>query len=71
MNNDLFKRVRNAIAHWTFVFERRRNRPRFVCFDDAGTETADIDVLEASALHAASLAIVQCVDQNVLRDERS
>ena len=68
LNHNLFRLVRNGIAHWSFVFDIRENRERLICFDpDTGLETVDLDVLEANALHAASLAIVDCIDNKIFR----
>jgi len=67
-NHDLFRRVRNGVAHWSFVFEGEGETERLVCFDwESGERTVDVSVLEAEALNTASFSIIECLDRSVFR----
>lgn len=67
-NHDLFRRVRNGVGHWAFAIEHRDDGERLVCFDfESGEPTADISLLEAEALHLASYAVIECLDQRIFR----
>jgi hypothetical protein len=65
-NHDLFRRVRNGVGHWSFLFEYRNGAERLVCFDwESGQRSADVSILEAEALHLASFSIIECLDREL------
>ncbi len=71
-NHDLFRRVRNGVAHWSFVFEGEDATEQLVCFDwESGARTVVVSVLEAEALFMTSFSIVECLDEKVFRRARA
>ena len=53
-NHDLFRRVRNAFAHWSFFL--RPGDDRVICLNwDTGQTSVEITPIEAEALHLASV----------------
>ncbi len=68
-NHDLFRRVRNGVGHWSFVFEGvGLDDTQLVCFAwKTGARTAEVSVLEAETLFLASFSIIECLDRHVFR----
>jgi hypothetical protein len=66
-NNELFRQVRNGLAHWAFAWEQTPRGERLVCFDEkSGARGAAVSVLEAEALHVASFEVIRSLDQHIL-----
>lgn len=67
-NHDLFRRVRNGVGHWAFSWEQGAGEQRLVCYDHVtGERSAEVSLLEAEALHVVSFAVVECLDEKVLK----
>lgn len=67
-NNNLFRLVRNGVAHWAFVFEGQGEHERLICFDwENGEKTAEISILEAEAFNMSSFSIIECLDQSIFK----
>jgi hypothetical protein len=71
-NHDLFRLVRNGIAHWSFTFDGEGQQERLLCFDwKSGQLTVDVSVLEAEALNMASFSVIECLDRNLFRPAKA
>lgn len=63
-NHELFREVRNALAHWSFLFQH----DHLVCLDDrSSTVKAQVHLLEAEALCVTSFHIIDCISQRLLQ----
>lgn len=71
-NHDLFRRVRNGVAHWSFTFEGEGQEERLICFDwESGQRTVDVSVLEAESLNMASFSIIECLDRGIFKPTKA
>lgn len=67
-NNDLFRRVRNGFAHWSFTWQPMGRQATISIFHfETGTKEAEVSLLEAEALHYLSMSVIQTLDQEILR----
>ncbi|WP_181376314.1 hypothetical protein [Novimethylophilus kurashikiensis] len=67
-NTDLFRKVRNGFAHWSFVWQEREGSVQIQVFHfETGTLEAEISVLEGEALHYLSATVIESLDKELLR----
>jgi hypothetical protein len=67
-NNDLFRKVRNGFAHWSFVWQDSGGSDQIQLFHfETGAMEAQVSLLEAEALHYLSATVIQSLDQELLR----
>ena len=67
-NSQLFRHVRNGVAHWAFSFQNENNEERLVCYDfESGKQTVSVPVLVAEALNMASYSVIECLDRNIFQ----
>jgi hypothetical protein len=70
-NNDLFRKVRNGFAHWSFVWQDSGDSVKIQLFHfETGLMEAQVSLLEAEALHHLSVTVMQSLDQELLRKVR-
>jgi hypothetical protein len=67
-NNDLFRKVRNGFAHWSFSWTNLESEAKISLFHyETGTKEAEVTQLEAEALHYLSASVIQTINQELLR----
>ena len=67
-NSQLFRHVRNGVAHWAFSFQNEGNEEKLVCYDfESGKQTVSVPVLVAETLNMASYSVIECLDRNVFQ----
>jgi len=67
-NNDLFRKIRNGFAHWSFTWRQEVASARITIFDfESGTQEAEVSLLEAEALHYLSSLVIRTLDEEILR----
>jgi len=67
-NNDLFRRVRNGFAHWSFTWQDIGNSAQIkIIHWESGNDEVELSLLEAEALHFLSASVVQMLDEELLR----
>lgn len=67
-NNDLFRKVRNGFAHWSFVWDETDSATQIQLFHyETGKLEAQVSLLEAEALHYLSATVIEALDQELLR----
>lgn len=67
-NNDLFRRVRNGFAHWSFTWYDHGSSAQIKIISwESGKEEVELSLLEAEALHLLSASVIQVLDQQLLR----
>ena len=67
-NDDLFRKVRNGFAHWSFTWCSVGTSAQISVFHfETGVQEAELSLLEAEALHYLSASIIQTIDEEVLR----
>ena len=67
-NNDLFRKVRNGFAHWSFVWQDIGGSVQIQVFHfETGKLEAEISLLEAEALHYLSATVIQSLDKELLQ----
>ncbi|MEO8298578.1 MAG: hypothetical protein ABI574_12295 [Burkholderiales bacterium] len=67
-NNDLFRKVRNGFAHWSFTWRAVGTSAQIAVFHfESGRQEAEISLLEAEALHYLSASVIRALDQEILR----
>jgi len=66
-NDDLFRKVRNGFAHWSFTWRSMGSSAQIDIFHfESGAKEAEISLLEAEALHYLSASIIQTLDEEML-----
>lgn len=67
-NNDLFRKVRNGFAHWSFTWNGTGNSVQIEVFHfESGAKEAELSLLEAEALHYLVASVTQVLDEELLR----
>ena len=67
-SQDLFRRVRNGFAHWSFTWQDHGNSAMIEIVNwQSGVVEAQLTLLEAEALHFVSANAIQTIDQSLLR----
>lgn len=67
-NNDLFRKVRNGFAHWSFVWKLVDGSVQIQVFHhESGAMEAQLSLLEAEALHYLSASVIQTLDEELFR----
>lgn len=67
-NNDLFRKVRNGFAHWSFTWNRVGSSVQIEVFHfETGAKEAELSLLEAEALHYLVASVTQVLDEELLR----
>jgi hypothetical protein len=67
-NHDLFRRVRNGFAHWSFTWRDDATSAQIdIINNETGKLDASISLLEAEALHYLSASVTQSVGDHLLR----
>jgi hypothetical protein len=67
-NNDLFRKIRNGFAHWSFVWQDVGGAVQIQVFHfETGLMEAQVSLLEAEALHYLSATVIQALDEELLR----
>lgn len=71
-NHDLFRQVRNGIAHWAFRWIPNSDGGRLICFDLKGSNPSEVELslLEAEALHIISYNVIEVLDRRILSQHR-
>jgi hypothetical protein len=69
-NNDLFRRVRNGFAHWSFWIEEPSGRI-WIANGDTGRADDSMTWLQVEALHFLAAQIVETLDQGIIRAVRA
>jgi hypothetical protein len=65
-NSDFFRTVRNGVGHWSFRWEHDMLDPHVVMVDaDTGRKVIQISVQEGDALHLATFATIETLDQRL------
>jgi hypothetical protein len=66
-NNDLFRKVRNGFAHWSFVWQDIGGSVQIQIFHyETGALDAQVSLVEAEALHYLSTIVIQTLDKELL-----
>jgi hypothetical protein len=67
-NNDLFRKVRNGFAHWSFTWSNKSSSVQIEMFHyETGAMEAQLSVLEAEALHYLVASVTYVLDEHLLR----
>lgn len=67
-NHDLFRKVRNGFAHWSFTWTEVGEEVRITTFHfESGEREAEVSALEAEALHFLSSLVTQFIELHLLR----
>lgn len=67
-NNDLFRKIRNGFAHWSFIWKNLGDSVQIQVFHyETGALEAQLSLLEAEALHYLSASVIQVLDEELLR----
>jgi hypothetical protein len=67
-NDNLFRKVRNGFAHWSFTWRAVGTSAQIAIFHfESGVQEAEVSLLEAEALHYLSTSVIQTLDEEVLR----
>ncbi len=68
-NDNLFRKVRNGFAHWSFTWRAVGTSAQITIFNfESGAQEAEISLLEAEALHYLSASVIGTLDKEVLRE---
>lgn len=71
-NNDLFRKVRNGFAHWSFTWHPNGSSATITIFHfESGAPEVVLSQLEAEALHYLSASVIQTLDEEILRKTES
>ncbi len=66
LNHDLFRRVRNGVAHWSFFWkETAEGSLLMIINEESGAVDAEVALLEAEALHLVAFTTVEILDRNI------
>lgn len=67
-NSDLFRKVRNGFAHWSFRWSGVGSSVQIEVFHfESGAKEADVSLLEAEALHYLVASVTHVLDEELLR----
>lgn len=67
-NNDLFRKVRNGFAHWSFTWSGSNGSVQIAVFHfESGAKEAEFSLLEAEALHYLTASVIQTLDEELFR----
>lgn len=67
-NDDLFRKVRNGFAHWSFTWRSVGASVQIAVFHfESGLQEAEVSLLEAEALHYLSASVIRAVDEELVR----
>jgi len=67
-NNDLFRKVRNGFAHWSFIWNDLGESEQIEIFHfETGALEVQLSLLEAEALHYLSASVIQVLDEELVR----
>jgi hypothetical protein len=67
-NNDLFRKVRNGFAHWSFTWSGTGASVRIEIFHfESGTKEVELSLLEAEALHYLTASVIHALDEELIR----
>lgn len=71
-NNDLFRKVRNGFAHWSFSWSGTGTSVQIEVFHfESGAKEAELTLLEAEALHYLAASVIHVLDEELLRKARA
>jgi hypothetical protein len=67
-NNDLFRKVQNGLAHWSFTWTDLGGLARIDIFHfETGAKEAEVSSLEAKALHYLAASVIQVLEEELIR----
>ncbi|MBX9349643.1 hypothetical protein K5M36_21430 [Chromobacterium vaccinii] len=67
-NNDLFRKVRNGFAHWSFTWNGTSSPVQIEVFHfESGCKEATLSLLEAEALHYLVVSVIRAINEELLR----
>jgi hypothetical protein len=65
-NNDLFRRVRNGVGHWSFLWADTQGSQELVMVDEkSNSRKTKISLLEAEALHLVAFSVIEVLDREL------
>lgn len=67
-NDNLFRKVRNGFAHWSFIWRNVGTTAQIAVFHyESGKQEAEVSLLEAEAMHYLSASVIHTLDEEILR----
>lgn len=65
-NHDLFRKLRDGIAHWSFLRKEKGEGSQLVIYDwESGKPDVTITLLEAEAFHLVAFSVIEALDKRV------
>jgi hypothetical protein len=65
-NNDLFRRVRNGVGHWSFLWTDTQGAQELVMVEEkTNARQTKISLLEAEALHLVAFSVIEALDREL------
>jgi hypothetical protein len=65
-NHDLFRRLRNGVGHWSFLWQENNGVSQLVMVDwETGVTDITITLLEAEAFHLVAFSVIEVLDKEI------
>jgi len=65
-NHDIFRRLRNGVGHWSFLWQENNGGSQLVMVDwKTGVTDITITLLEAEAFHLVSFSVIEVLDKEI------
>ena len=65
-NHDIFRRLRNGVGHWSFLWQENNGGSQLVMVDwKTGVTDITITFLEAEAFHLVSFSVIEVLDKEI------
>jgi hypothetical protein len=65
-NHDLFRRIRNGVGHWSFLWKEENGVSQITIVDwETGKTDITITLLEAEAFHVVAFSVIEVLDKEL------